>query len=380
MDKIKLVCFGVQTKLFDITNQLINHETCEIIALCDNDKNKQGIVWNDLYVLSINQLKNIKYDFIVVNAFYSYKVIEQNLIENGISDSKILPLLSLETLKYLQFPIKKFPEDIIEKIFLSNPKKINAHIEEFNEAADKYSRIPPLSSSKKIDFTKYPLVAHAGGGILGNRKLMYTDSLEAFQTSIEAGFKMFEFDVYSLIENDIVFGHDIYRMDRHNLDDYTPLKFSKMLSIISKNPDLKVMLDIKWYVLQDYFNTIDKIEEMLSINNTEYDYNVKNQIFVQCYNAETIEYASKKGYQCLLTSYRNPEYNFSQKSAYLCCKFGVSAVMFSVESILKNFKYLKYFKDKNIPIIAFSSDDIDEYSRLKNMGISSVLTNFMRPL
>ena len=164
MEKIKLVCFGAQTKLIDLANQLINHETCEIIAFCDNDIDKQGIVWNDLPVFSTSSLKNIEYDFIIVNAFYSYKVIEQNLIENGIPDSKILPLLSLDTLKYLQFPIKKFPEDTIGKIFLSNPKKINAYIEEFNEVTEKYSKISPISSSKTVDFGNYPLVAHAGGG------------------------------------------------------------------------------------------------------------------------------------------------------------------------------------------------------------------------
>ena len=188
---------------------------------------------------------------------------------------------------------------------------------------------------------------------------MYTNSLEAFQTSIEAGFKMFEFDVYSLMENDIVFGHDIYKMDRHELDDYTPLKLSKMLSVISKNPDFRVMLDIKWYILQDYFNVIDQLEEILSMNNDEYNYDVKKQIFVQCYNAETIEYAVKKGYQCLLTSYRNPEYNFSQKSAYLCCKFNLYGAVVSSNIIQQKTKYLRFLKEKNIPIIAFSVDIID---------------------
>ena len=98
------MCFGAQNKLFDMANQFINKETCEIVAFCDNDDNKQGIIWNDLPIFSINALKNVKYDFIIVNAFYSYNIIEKKLIENGIPDSKILPLLSLQTLKYLQFP------------------------------------------------------------------------------------------------------------------------------------------------------------------------------------------------------------------------------------------------------------------------------------
>ena len=40
-------------------------------------------------------------------------------------------------------------------------------------------------------------------------------------------------------------------------------------------------------------------------------------------------------------------------------------------------KFLNILTDKNIKIFVFSTDSIEEYSRLRKMGVSGVFTNYL---
>ena len=54
------------------------------------------------------------------------------------------------------------------------------------------------------DWTKYDLIAHAGGGI---DEKTYTNSVEAFKLNYENGFRLFEFDIAITSENILVARH-----------------------------------------------------------------------------------------------------------------------------------------------------------------------------
>ena len=381
MNKLKIILFGASDELIKLALENLKLETCEIVALCDNDKRKQNLKWNNLPIVAINHLQDLEFDFIVVNALYSYHVIQESLVINGIQSNRILPLLSLSTIMFLTDEINTFPKDILSKLFIDDPEIINDSLVKLNEVVRKYSEIKSINTKNSgINLNDYPLIAHAGGGYIQDRQEMYSDSLEAFLTSIKSGFKMFEFDIYGLVEDDIIFVHDAGRFKRlHFYNNYTPLKFTKMLAILANNPELKVMLDIKWNTFLDYTKILEKMDFIL-IKNYRDKYNeFKRQIFVQTYNRETIQFAVQQGWKCFLTSYRNPEGNWLQKSALLCCEFGITGIMLDVGSALHNSKYLKFLKEKNIPIIIYSTNSLDEYARLKAMGISSVLTDFMKP-
>ena len=94
--KIKLILFGAAEIMFQAAKENLNDD-CEIIAFCDNNEFKQGIIWNDLPIISINDLKNFNFDFVIVGAWFSYHIIRKNLLDAGIDNKKILPLLSLKS-------------------------------------------------------------------------------------------------------------------------------------------------------------------------------------------------------------------------------------------------------------------------------------------
>ena len=192
---------------------------------------------------------------------------------------------------------------------------------------------------------------------------------------------MFEFDIYGLIDNDsdMIFGHDHIRMDGVEFCNYKPLTLKILLSILNENPQLRVILDIQWNTFSDYERMLTKIDEIIFKESAEWNVNIKKNILMQAYDVDTIQCALAHGWECLLTSYRNKEGGWLQKTAYLCCKFKLSGAVLSTTILKKEFKYIKFLKEKNIPIIAFSVDNIDEYSRLKKLGVTSVMTNFLKP-
>ena len=379
MNKIKIILFGASDGIIQKTHAVIKHENCDIIALCDSDEHKQGIALDGLRVISIDQLTEMNFDFIIVGAWFSYHIIRKNLINAGIPDYKILPVLSIKNIMLLTAEIGTFPEEILEKIFNDDPKKLNAKILELNEVVKNYSEIQPFNK-KDIDFVEYPLIAHAGGGLVNGKKIIYSNSIEAFNKSIKAGFKMFEFDTYGLLSNgDVIFGHDNERMDNLMFSEYTPLTFTKILSILVENPSLSIILDIRWNTYEDYEKTLTNLDTIISRDNEKWNIQIKQRIIMQAYDVVTIKCALKKGWKCLLTSYRNAEGSWLQKTAYLCCKFNLYGAVVSSNIIQKKSKYLKFLKEKKVPIIAFSVDSIDEYGKLRKLGIVSVMTNFLKP-
>ena len=377
-NKIKIVLFGAANAMLQAASESLRNDTCEIVAFCDNNEHKQGIIWNELPILSIDKLNEVEYDFIVVGAWFSYQYIRQNLIDAGISESKILPLLSIKSISLLTNPVGPYPEEILSKIFYDDPKKLNNKLKELTEVTKKYSSTTPMDVSNI--FNEYPLIAHAGGGIyVNNRPVIYTNSIEAFETSIKSGFKMIEVDAWGLVDDDITFGHDSEKINNCISCNCTPLKFTDIIKILAKNADLRVMLDIKWSTFFDYKQILDQMEMLLSNDSEQWNYDVKQQFIVQTYDQETINYATKNGWNCVLISYRAVESTWFEKSAWLCCEFGLMAAIFPASTILKASKYLKFLKDKNVPIISYTTDDIEECAKLRRLGVVSVITNFLKP-
>ena len=376
MKKIKLILFGATDEIIKIANNAIRHDVCEFIALCDNDESKQNLIYDGLPIIKINQVQEFQFDYIIVGAWYSYQAIKKQLLNVGVMDNKILPLMSVNLIKLLVEEIEVFPEEVLKNIFKDDPKRINDKIKELNDVYNDYLKVLPFDTSKQIvNFSDYPIIAHGGGGVLNDRSFIYPNSLESFLTAIESGFEMIEVDVFGIIENDIVFGHDRVKMAEVKMNGCSPLKFTEMLSIMIKNPSLKVILDIKYLMYYDYVKRLEKIDSIISQQNKDWNVDIKNRIIVETYDRKTTEFAVKHGWQCLLTAYRDE--NWFQRTAFLCCNFNLPGVMLKVEDIFLNPKYMKFFKDKNIPIIVQSTDSINEYSKLKKFGVTSVLTNFL---
>ena len=65
------------------------------------------------------------------------------------------------------------------------------------------------------------------------------------------------------------------------------------------------------------------------------------------------------------------------ETALLCGKYHVGAVGFSCEYILSHKSLIQIFNQKNIKIFAFSTDDLQKYKNLKEMGVHGIFTNYL---
>lgn len=366
---IKIVLFGATENMYKAACEHLTSD-CEIVAFCDNNEFKQGIIWNGRPILSINQLKSFDFDYLIAVDKYSYPTVRKQIINSGVADEKILPLLTLQNWQLFVEPINLIDESILKKLFKSDSKKLIAGLNELKIINELYNEVEPLKDFD-LNFENYPLIAHASGGMINEEKIIYTNSKEAFDTSITNGYKMIEVDVFGELENDLLFAHDSSKLYNLATTNYHSLTFSYILKKLNENPQLKIMLDVKYNTFSDYQRLLAKMDSMM---NEEF----KKKFVVQTYDEVTTEYAVKNNWQCILMSYRNPQGSFFKKTAYLCCKYKLLGAIFNKTIILKSAKYIKFLSDKNVPILVYTVDDIEEVSQLKKLGVKSIVTNFLR--
>src|SRR5690606_642048 len=135
-----------------------------------------------------------------------------------------------------------------------------------------------MGKDPSYEWTKYSLIAHAGGGIDGKT---YTNSLEAFKKSYANGYRLIELDITISSDGELVarpgwedsFGQDIrdkkmpltYRefmnTKYHNL--YTPLCFDMILQLIDEYKDVYIILDGKVSSVEDTKILYGKIGEKI---------------------------------------------------------------------------------------------------------------------
>jgi len=128
--KEKIIIFGTGDGGKSYHN---NNDSYETIAFCDNDEKKQGELFNDIKIISPNDIKNINYDYIVIASMYVTEIKEQLITELGIESNKIIipnkkllkrtfqPFQDKETLNFAR-------KTLIELAELFEEKKINYFI------------------------------------------------------------------------------------------------------------------------------------------------------------------------------------------------------------------------------------------------------------
>ncbi|MGN0689467.1 MAG: SPASM domain-containing protein [Oscillospiraceae bacterium] len=87
MKKYKAVVFGVGESYKDTCGYI--HEVFDVIAVVDNDCNKQGTIINDFEIMPPEIIKKLDYDYILITPFYEKSIqIKNQLIQMGVSESK----------------------------------------------------------------------------------------------------------------------------------------------------------------------------------------------------------------------------------------------------------------------------------------------------
>lgn len=381
--KKNILIFGAMEWIYECACEKLNFFEVNMNGFVDNNVNKQKLLFYKKPVYSISQLKKVEYDYILIGAWASYEIIKMQLIESGVDEGKIMPLLDEIIYEKLHKGIEANLNEIIDSIY-NNPEIIKKAVEKLNQLYEIYKETDTLVDEENAWYLKSSLIAHACGGYINGYKYMYTNSKEAMECSLATGFKLIECDCMRK-------SNALYLAHRQSdfFGDYTILSLEKALNMLKNYPDVNLLIDIKWaeddlYLfkeesIEEYKSIIDDIEELIvkvATDEKEKE-QIRKQLVIEVYNLPTIAYVREKDFQCIHTQYRNSNGNSFMEIANNCKKYGVHAVALPIGTALAKIKDLKIFRDKNIKIFCFSTDDIDEYSNLLSAGVSGVFSNYL---
>lgn len=378
VEKKKVILFGATKIAYETALQSINFDLVEIIAFSDNDEYKWDIEFEGIKIVSPQNILNQPYDYILICAWYSYEVIKNQLINIGIKNEKILPLLKEKSIKWLKDVITDFDFNIINKIFI-NGENLKKELIEVNKIIGQYENIKKVEVSSKTDYRKYPLIAHACGGYVNGKKIEYTNSFEAFQDSIKNGFKMFECDVWGVEKGKIILGSRL-KMQYPISINYTIPTLDMLLEEIVNDINKKIILDIKYNTMDDFYRLLNQVDLLVQTFEKRGNRNIRDQILIETFDEESTKYATEKKWECLLTDYRNNEGRWIMKSVVICEKYKVDTLMMDARFVIKNKKYIDFILNKNLNLICYTVDEIEDYATLRKMGVKSCLSNYLKPI
>ena len=378
----KAAIVGINDEIiYTLLNEL-DSEKLEIVAFLDNSEDKQSLEYIGLKVFDPESYITSKFDadYFIITALSAYQAIKSQLVRLGIRAERIQPFIPEMLCKYVVGPVQ-FDEDLINEIYFDPVKALEiAH--RYQDQYLKYTAYEPYPYERDAWYNKSSLIAHALGGRIGKEKLEYTNSLEAFQTSIVNEFTLMECDVCTLRDRRVILAHDSYRLWECKVRSYTILNLEQLFRNLQVNSFLTVLIDVKWKDHDDYTFIVSEIEKTLRkiSMNEESRLSLKKQIVIQVYDEETIICAKASGFQMFFTQYRNQRIYEFMNTIDLCYRYGIKVVgmgLWPEEPVQK--KYMKAFVDKNIKLFGYSTDSIEDYRHLIDMGFAGVITNFLRP-
>ena len=381
--KKKILVFGAMDWIYDCACEKLNFFEVNIKGFIDNNVYKQKLLFHNKPVYSISQLKDVEYDYILVGAWASYEIIRKQLMESGIEEEKIMPLLDEIIYEKLHKGIETNLNDAIDSIY-NNPEMIKKAVEKLNRLYEEYIELGSLIDEENAWYLKSSLIAHACGGYINGHKQMYTNSKEALESSLVTGFKLIECDCMRR-SNNLYLAH----LKKDFFGDYTILSLEEALDMLKNYPDVNLLIDIKWaeddvFIFKEesievYKSIIGEIEELIIKVSTDKkeEEQLKKQLVIEVYNVPTMAYVREKDFQCIHTQYRNVNGNSFMEIANNCIKYEVHAVAVPAGAALAKIKDLKIFTNKNIKIFCFSTDDMGEYCTLLSAGVSGVFSNYL---
>lgn len=378
MDKIRVAVFGISTPILQVIRNEIDPRKVELVTFIDNDKSKQGTCFMNIPVVSLEQIDKDAIDYFLVTALSAYEKIKQQLMEFGIHKERIQVFVTEQLCEYCLGSIEDIDLDFIQRVYFK-PDKMTAVVARYHEIYSEYSKVPVYEEASEEWFQKSNLISHACGGIVNGRQVMYSNSKEAFQYSMEQGFKIIECDMLRLKKGELVLAHDYWRFYEAEEEQYSMLTARGLLAFLKEHPQVSCLVDVKWDNYDEYADYVNEIEKIIKdiCKDKEESRILKEQIIMEVYDEPTIRIAKEKSFNMIFTQYRNPESACFMNTVNICYRYGIKAVAFSVCGCFKKEKFLKIVTDKNIKIYAFSSDSVEEYNSLRKLGVTGIFTNYL---
>ena len=380
MNKIRIALFGISDVILYAVKNAIDPRKAEIVLFMDNNKMKQGISYMNIPVVApLGKLINdYSVDVCLVTALSAYEDIRSQLIDVGINKNSVQVFVAEEICKYCLGPIDDIDIELIKRIYFEPDKAIDI-VGKYKNIYRHYLDVSPYDRKSEEWFNKSSLISHACGGIVNGRKIMYSNSREAFQYSIDKKFRLIECDMLRMDSDELVLGHDYRCFYEAEESQYSIMTAEELLKLIKEYKEVSCLIDIKWKDCDEYtffVKEIDKLIENISDDNNE-KYTLKSQIVMEVYDEATIRIAKENNFNMIFTQYRNPDWKCFMNTVNLCYKYGVGAIALGVSSCFEMEKFIGIFLNKNIKIFAFSTDSIEEYSALRKMGVTGVFTNYL---
>lgn len=250
---------------------------------------------------------------------------------------------------------------------------------------DKYE---PLSEDMAEWLKEETLLAHAMGGI---GESVYTNSLEAFETAYENGFRVYEVDLVVTKEGEVVCSHEYLDekgevieytsfMQEKIEDKYTPVDLKVLIDLMETYPDVYMMTDIKWdnsmgSTNDDVITLVTALVEEAHKRETK---DILDRMIIQIYNPKSYEIMESiypfKNYVYTLYHYASPIY---EEILGFCLENNLPVV--AMEESRVNKEIVEYFNQWNIDVLVYTINDETTASILREYGVKGIYTDWLMP-
>ncbi|MFD1363698.1 phosphatidylinositol-specific phospholipase C/glycerophosphodiester phosphodiesterase family protein [Lentibacillus salinarum] len=240
---------------------------------------------------------------------------------------------------------------------------------------------------KEYSWTKHHLIAHAAGGIEGNK---YTNSKEAFLNSYENGYKLFEIDLSLTSDKRLVarhgwdkpFGQSFFRpskvpefnefMNDPYYNKYTPMNFKMILDLLKEYPDIYVILDGKVKSPEDTKKLYEKVNDAVK----DLDQSITNRIIPQMFYKEDVEIIRQYGFHDLLYVVGREDYT-PESLVEFCMSNDINAVSLSKNRTNKSM--IDKLSKHNIKIYMYTLNKKNTMKKYFEQGVNGFFTDFVTP-
>lgn len=369
MKRTKIAIWGGSELVYNSIRDNINPVVSQIVTFIDSDKNKQGLVFNGIPIIGIEDLNDEDIEYILIAAYSGMQSIIKEL-EGRIEHRKIQPYISPTLCEFNVGDLSGLEWDRSLNLYF-RPEDTKNTIQEYIELYKQYDSITPFELTGKEWFYGKHLISHAGGGYVNGRPFENSNSKEALKGTIKHGYSLMECDVIRMPDGEWYLGHDYHTFYDAKTQAYTTISLYEFLICLKQEPQIICLFDVKWADYDEYKCFVYTVKKILHETSDE----LKSQIVFEVYDEETIQMA--EGFQKIFTQYRNPEKYVHLKTVFLCGKYGIPAVAFKVNTLGHIKNQLKIYKEKNIISYVFHTDSPEEYSDIRNMGCYGIFTNFL---
>jgi glycerophosphoryl diester phosphodiesterase len=232
------------------------------------------------------------------------------------------------------------------------------------------------------------LIAHRGASAYAPE-----NTISAFQKAIDMGLNAVEFDVQFTLDGKAVVTHD-YNLERTSngsgyikdfkLSQLRELDFGKWFDEKYINEKIPTLEEVLSKVKNNYFINIelkrdnnDKRFFSKTIIETIEKFDIREKVLISSFDHNLLKdlYKTDNNLKIALLFPKEIERNFENLKEYIDrLEIKVSAINPHKDSL--NEVSVKNIKKLGLKINSYTINEIDDYTRLKNLGVDAVFTNF----